>query len=190
MTEGLSTSGSVTVEKVEIINVRGNAADVTQNTSYIEIFEDIQNPFLTGNISFNDPVNLKDLGPLVGQEILRLKLKTDSMEKDDEIIDSLFFMYDLVNSTELNQFSRQHQYKFCSIEALENNRTRISRPLRGTFSDMVFFQANNFFSIDWLFKLNISAAKIAAFFAPEQDIEPDNLLPPIIFNFSIFIKLL
>ena len=137
MSEGLSTSGSVTVEKVEIINVSGNAADVTQNTSYIEIFEDIQNPFLTGNISFNDPVNLKDLGPLVGQEILRLKLKTDSMEKDDEIIDSLFFMYDLVNSTELNQFSRQHQYKFCSIEALENNRTRISRPLRGTFSDMV-----------------------------------------------------
>ena len=137
MAEGLSTSGSVTVEKVEIINVSGNAADVTQNTSYIEIFEDIQNPFLTGNISFNDPVNLKDLGPLVGQEILRLKLKTDSMEKDDEIIDSLFFMYDLANSTEVNQFSRQHQYKFCSIEALENNRTRISRHLRGTFSDMV-----------------------------------------------------
>ena len=37
MTEGLSTAGSVTVEKVEIINVRGNVADVTQNTSYIEI---------------------------------------------------------------------------------------------------------------------------------------------------------
>jgi hypothetical protein len=25
----------------------------------------------------------------------------------------------------------------------------------------------------------------AAFFAPEQEMEPDNLLPPIIFNFSI-----
>ena len=103
MADGLDTAGDVILELAEIITVSGTTADITEVVSYIEIFEDIQNPLLQGSISFTDSVNLKDLGPLVGQELLKLKIKTPSLEAEWEVIESLFVLYDLVNTTEINQ---------------------------------------------------------------------------------------
>jgi len=138
MAEGINIAGEYSLELAEIIPVDGVPAPITGHVVQITIYEDIQNPFLSGNISFNDNTNLKDILPLIGQEMLKLKIKTPSVPgRPDEIIESLFYMHDLVNSVDINANNRLHNYKFISVEAIVSARTQICRPMRGTISSIV-----------------------------------------------------
>ena len=82
MAETLEKAGDFILDLAEIILVTGNFVPITDHVVGITLYEDIQSPLLAGTISFNDNANLKDLGPLLGQEILKLKIRTPSMKKD------------------------------------------------------------------------------------------------------------
>ena len=88
--QGLGIAGEFVIDLVEIITVDGSPQNLTNKVINVTIFEDIENPFLTGDISFVDDHNIQNLLPLIGQELLKLKIRTPSMEADTEIIDSLF----------------------------------------------------------------------------------------------------
>ena len=51
----------------------------------IEIFEDINSPSLSGNITILDIDNIMENAPMIGQEYLSLKISTPSLE--EEMID-------------------------------------------------------------------------------------------------------
>ena len=137
MAENLEKAGDFVLDLAEIMTVTGKSAIITDHVVGITLYEDIQSPLLTGTINFNDNTNLKDLAPLLGQEILKLKIRTPSMNKDDEIIESVFSLFNHTHSMNVNQNSTIHHYKFSSMEATEDSRIKVSRAMTGAISSIV-----------------------------------------------------
>ena len=95
MTDAIVTAGEFVIDLAEIITVDGTQTNfLTGKVMNVTIFEDIENPYLTGNISFMDDHNVQNLLPLIGQELLKLKIRTPSMKKP----------YDFFRLTEIQPF--------------------------------------------------------------------------------------
>ena len=133
----IDTAGEFVIDLAEIITVDGSAQDLTNKVVNVTIFEDIENPYLTGNISFIDDHNVQNLLPLIGQELLKLEIRTPSMGKPDEIIKSLFYIKSLASTLEINVDMKIISFEFVSLEAMENRRKTMHRTLTGSFSSMV-----------------------------------------------------
>ena len=78
--EGLQTAGDVNVQEAVII--RGDGAEIDVRTFIIElnIFEDMFKNGLSGNIMMVDAANVVGKFPILGDEYLRLKIKTPTIE--------------------------------------------------------------------------------------------------------------
>ena len=137
MAEGLTTAGDFVLDLAEIITVDGSPVKVTANVLSVILFEDIENPFISGSISFNDGLNIQNLLPLIGQEVLKLRLRTPSFETEEMIIDSLFYINNLSTVLDVNTNNKILNFEFISIEAMENSRKSVSRTLRGTCASIV-----------------------------------------------------
>ena len=83
----LQTAGDFELELAEIISVGETIVDITLEVMEIIIYEDTQNVVLSGSLVFKDNFNLSNIMPLLGQEILRLKLSTPSLQNKPDVID-------------------------------------------------------------------------------------------------------
>jgi len=133
----IETAGDFVIDLAEIITVDGSPLNLTGKVTHVTIYEDIENPFLAGDISFMDDHNIQNLLPLIGQELLKLKIRTPSMEKPDEFIESLFYIKSLASSLKINADRKIISFEFISLEAMENQRKKMCRTLTGPFSSMV-----------------------------------------------------
>ena len=75
MADTITTAGEFVIDLAEIITVGGSSQNLSNKVVNVTIFEDIENPYLTGNISFIDDHNVQNLLPLIGQELLKLKIR-------------------------------------------------------------------------------------------------------------------
>ena len=133
-------AGDFILDKIEIIAADGNAVDITLQAVSVTIFEDTFNTALHGEIIFGDNFNLQNSMPLIGQELLRMKIRTPIIEDDESTIDftqQVFALFQLSNSTIVNENEQMHTMSFISMEHMRNNRTKISRTLEGTYADIV-----------------------------------------------------
>jgi len=137
MAGAITTAGEFVIDLAEIITVDGSIQKLTNKVVNVTIFEDIENPYLTGNISFMDDHNVQNLLPLIGQELLKLKIRTPSMKDSREIIESLFYIKSLASSLEVNANKKIISFEFISLEGMENRRKTMHRTLTGSFSSMV-----------------------------------------------------
>ena len=136
----IQTAGEFELELAEIISVGETSVDVTAEVMEVVIYEDTQNVVLSGSIVFKDNFNLPNIMPLLGQEILRLKLSTPSLQNKPEIIDfteQVFFIHDMEVSTSVGDMNQVHILNFISMEAMINQRKKISKTLKGTYADIV-----------------------------------------------------
>ncbi len=112
--KGIGNAGEFSLDLVEIIAADGATLGITHNVLELDIYEDIEKPILTGKIAFNDPVNFMNTLPVVGQEYFKIKVKTPSFEKQEEMIEHLFFAYTISGQEELtttNQVVVMHLIK-------------------------------------------------------------------------------
>ena len=78
--------------------------------------------------------------PLLGQEIQRLKLSTPSLQHKPDIIDfteQVFFIHEIETSVPVGEMNQVHLINFISMEAMINQRKKISKTLKGTYADIV-----------------------------------------------------
>ena len=133
-------SGHFSFERVEIISSDGTAVEISNQVVQITIFEDTFNAAIHGEITFNDNFNLQNTLPLIGQEMLSLKIKTPIIQDEEYDIDfteHMFALFELTQTVIVNDYNQLHTMKFISIEHIRNQRTKISRTLEGTYSDIV-----------------------------------------------------
>ena len=136
----IQTAGDFELELAEIISVGETPVDVTAEVIEIVIYEDTQNVVLSGSLAFKDNFNLLNIMPLLGQEILRLKLSTPSLQNKPDIIDfteQVFFIHEIENSVPVGDMNQVHLINFISMEAMINQRKKISKTLKGTYADIV-----------------------------------------------------
>ena len=72
----------------------------------LTIVEDIYQYSLVGNMVIQDAMNLASYGPIIGQEYLKLKIKTPSITGEDYIID---FSENALMVTSLDTRELKHQ---------------------------------------------------------------------------------
>ena len=91
-------AGQFTLDTATIITADKQIVDVTAEVSEISIYEDTLNPVLSGTLVFSDNFNIQNMMPLIGQELLKLKIKTPSLEDPDDVMDfteQVFFIHNI-----------------------------------------------------------------------------------------------
>jgi hypothetical protein len=136
----IQTAGEFELELAEIISVGETPVNITAEVIEIIIYEDTQNVVLSGSLAFKDNFNLTNIMPLLGQEILRLKISTPSLQNLPEVIDfteQVFFIHEIETTIPVGDMNQVHLINFISMEAMINQRKKISKTLKGTYSDIV-----------------------------------------------------
>jgi hypothetical protein len=106
----------------------------------IAIFEDIYQYSLVGSMVIQDAMNLGSLGPIIGQEYLKLKIKTPSLTGAESIIDfseNALMVTSIDMRVDTGKGVQATVLRFVSREFVVNQRTKVRRNLVGSYSDIV-----------------------------------------------------
>ena len=140
MADEIRSVGDFNLATAEIITSAGNKINIEQNIIHINLFEDIQKNSLTGEIMLQDSAGFVSEAPIIGQEYLRLKIKTSSLNNEKDIIDftkNVFIINSIQNRTEEGNNVSLYLLTFSSSEIAKNQRTKITSSLNGTYSNIV-----------------------------------------------------
>ena len=137
----MSYAGEFILEKCEIVACGDSRVDVSKEMMQIDIYEDINSPLLQGSLVFTDNFGLTNTMPIIGQEILRLKIRTPSITSggafgEEKIIDRQFYINKVNSVKSINPNVQAVSVDFISMEGIRNNRTIVDRILTGTYSDI------------------------------------------------------
>ena len=113
---------------------------ITDQVIEFSIFESVENPFLTGNMTIVDGVNLINMLPLTGFERLEFKLYTPGEKRgyDFSVLSGHPMMITGIRSkTMLKDRVQSYVLEFCSIERVKNDLTKIKRAFTGTTDNAV-----------------------------------------------------
>jgi hypothetical protein len=135
--ESIRFAGDISVEEVIIVTTRGTIQNVTNQVIGIQIFEDIFSPFISGTLTFKDSLDLTSLLPLVGEEYVKIKVRTPTFETPNGIIDKEFYIYKLSDKELINNATYIYRLHFISTEAIIDANKKLSRPHEGKVSDIV-----------------------------------------------------
>ena len=137
---GLKAVGDFKLDKAELITSSGMVVDLSASILNITIFEDTGMTAVTGDILSQDSFALTSVGPIIGQEYLKLKIRTPSLIDEDHIIDfteNVFIINSLESRTQAGNNVQVYLLNFTSSEIVSNQRTKVSRSLKGSYSDIV-----------------------------------------------------
>ena len=79
---GIQYAGEYSLKEMKILTSAGAVFDIKNMVQEIEIFEDLNSPSLTGNITILDIDNVMENAPIIGQEYMSLKISTPTLEEE------------------------------------------------------------------------------------------------------------
>ena len=139
--EGITAGGDFELEVAEILTSNGVPIELhPSNVMSITLYEDIQMGAVTGTIVLHNSAAFSNIGPIIGQEFLKLKIKTSSITASEDIMDfteNVFHIYRVGTRIHSGEKTEALTLFFTTSESMKNFRTRVSRTLEGTYSDIV-----------------------------------------------------
>lgn len=133
----LRFAGDVTVDYIIITSLTtGNTLNVTNQVLTVNIYEDLFSPFITGNLILSDSLDLINIFPMMGEEIITLRISTPTLN-NDTCIQGIFYIYKMSDREEIADSNRVYQLHFISKEAITDINTKISKSYSGKISDIV-----------------------------------------------------
>lgn len=135
MTDKLYFPGQISVDRIDLMNYKGELIDIRAIVSETELFEDIFSNSMTGFMIVEDATGVFERFPIIGEEKLFVKLKTPTTDK---IIEKKFYVYS-VTKRQLNKQKRKQIYvlNFISYESIISQNVRISESFKGSITDNV-----------------------------------------------------
>ena len=133
-------AGDFTLAEARLLTSSGLDIDVKENIMQINFYEDILKNSITGEILVQDAGGFVSIGPIMGQEYLRLKIFTASITEDVAIIDftkNVLLINSVENRTEVGNDISAYVLSFTTSEIVKNQRTRVNKALSGSYSDIV-----------------------------------------------------
>lgn len=138
----LSEAGQFVLEHATLITSDGTPIDLLAGNGVlaVDVYENIHDMSISGRILCADSINLFSLGPIIGQEFLRLRILTPQHDDDiDSVIDFMDYPLMITNHIAREFVANGVQawvLEFSTRQFIINNRTKISRTLTGTWSDI------------------------------------------------------
>ena len=134
----LEQAGQFEIEEAILITSTGNVIPVQSSIVEIAIYESIYSNSVMGELQIVNTIALQNEGPFIGQEYLSMKIRTPTLQ------DETFKLKFDENVFHITKVSRNYAggaeiltFEFYSSELIHNQRTLISRTLRGTYHEMV-----------------------------------------------------
>lgn len=138
--EVIATAGDVKIDVAKIHNVReGNVLDIRNFIGEINLYEDLFSPTLMGNIVLSDSKNLITAFPILGSELLTLKLRTTQFdeEKEEAIIYKTFQIYSIENRQLSTDREQSYILSFMSTEGYLDQSVSLSKTFRGKTDELL-----------------------------------------------------
>jgi hypothetical protein len=135
-TDTVFRAGHVEIEDVTIYTTRGFAQTITPQVYGIAIFEDIFNPFITGRLFIKDGQDLSNLLPLIGEETVKLTVRTNGLDAADTFDDE-FYIYKLDTKALITERMYGYILHFTSKESIIDTNSKISKSYEGNIKDIV-----------------------------------------------------
>ena len=117
----------------------GSQLDITGLTAVVNIYQDLDSAFLSGNIMFFDSIGAVNRLPIIGNEFLEFKMRTPIAGDGDEEINATNHRFQVYEkkSVKTAQNVQAVALFFTSIESIRNERLRVSKSLTGSYAEMV-----------------------------------------------------
>jgi hypothetical protein len=138
MTDEYQSAGDFSIEEATLILSDGETLDISDVIVEIEFFESIDSPAISGIVTFVNTEGWSNLGPIIGQEFLKLKIKTPSYDEKD----TFDFTKNVLHVTNVtsSQVGNRGEVLFLHVitsEIVKNEQIIVSRSMEGTYSDFV-----------------------------------------------------
>ena len=147
MTDQIDRAGAFQLGGVNLISYKSfdgdgvpNRLDIRNLLVEFNIYEDINSPFLSGDLTLIDGTNAIQELPITGFERLEFFFRSPNTDKGfDFSVKSghPMFVYALENRQGANPRSQVYTLKFISLEAIRDNQTRVSQAFSGSIDQMV-----------------------------------------------------
>jgi hypothetical protein len=136
ISEKVRFAGDVDINDVTIITAIGFAQTVTPQVVGIEIYEDMFSMFISGKLILQDSQEISNLMPLVGEEVIRLKVSTPSLPAKD-VYEKEFYIYKMDDRMKTQEREVVYVLHFISKEAIIDLNKKISKAYSGKVSKIV-----------------------------------------------------
>ncbi len=137
MTEELQYAGEFVVERAMIFTSEGAEINIKKLLISLDLYEDIRSSSVTGTLIMQDPLARSSTAPLIGQEYLSLRIKTPSRTKTElfNFTEDVFTINRILDRTDI-EGQQAYTIHMVTHEQMKNLRTRVTRVLKGTESDI------------------------------------------------------
>ena len=135
----LKRAGDFTVDDCRLTLSSGVELDISGVLLEVQLYEDIDTPSVTGTVSFVNTDGLSNRGPIIGQEYLKLKIRTPTFTKEENIIDFTENVLHVTNVT-VSQLGNKGELILMNVitsEAVRNQGAVVSRSVEGTYDQFV-----------------------------------------------------
>lgn len=153
----LRFAGDVNIERVQLKSVNGFFQDITNQVLAIQVFEDINNPFITGTLIIKDSLDFLNTFQLTGEEYLSIRISTPTLPKG--AIEGEFYVHKMANREIVGDRAVMYELHFITQEAVVDMNKRISRKFEGTPSEIAeSILRNNDFGLQITTQINAEPA--------------------------------
>ena len=139
----LEYAGDFEVLECIIHTSEGVTLDVKQELIYLDIFDDIENSAMQGELAIGDMSNMQQFGTLIGQEYLSLHIKVPTISGDWDYRKSFMHINSYAKRDDANH-AQMHTLHFISREFIQNHRISLSQSFTGSHSDIVTQLMNDY----------------------------------------------
>ena len=135
----IKRAGDFTVDDCRLILSSGIELDISGVLLEVQLYEDIDTPAVTGTVSFANTDGLSNSGPIIGQEYLKLKIRTPTFTNEENIIDFSENVLHVTNVT-VSQIGNKGELILMNVitsESVRNQGAVVSRSVTGTYDEFV-----------------------------------------------------
>lgn len=133
----LASPGDIAFEVVELQSVNGDIINLTNFIIELNIYEDIFSNSLQGVLLLTDSREVISGLPIVGDEILNIWVRTPGFDEGyGQSIKKSFSIYSIRNRVLTDDRGQVFALYFCSLEAMYDNVTQISKKFEGTTDEV------------------------------------------------------
>ena len=131
--------GDFRAGEIILYSYGGSQLEISGMTAVVNVYQDLDSAFLSGNLMFIDSVGAVNKLPIIGNEFLEFKFRTPIDAGGDEEMNATNHRFQVYEkrSVRSTQNTQAVALFFTSIESIRNERLRVSKSLTGSYGEMV-----------------------------------------------------
>ncbi len=135
--ERLQSPGDFFVDGVMIVGSSGLRVNVTDQIRELNIYQNINSPYMSGNLLLADSQGVAEMLPLLGQERLLFSLRTPEHEGKIDFNNYHAIIYNVEKRFHTTEREQSFLLNWTTIDHYKNIRTKISESFKGNISEIV-----------------------------------------------------